>query len=359
MRVLSGVVAFTCLLILIAFIFTARYISHFQKKYRYFDTALNHIDDLDLIYTHNPSFQLSKQANLAICIVGQTGRMELQSKITNLIEYNAKMSDRRIVVIGALDEGAAYSNGVVSRMPGNGSCYESSTNVSALFVDQMSSLNITLDLHVKNPSDFNLTNGTYEVLAKYRRSVTSGAARQLRIQNHLRQFAHDLKCYESLKMLEARLGVSFDALVRIRDNAIVAKPFDILASLHSVHFAKTLTKRCNSFKGHQDKVWVIPRFHIAPVMAYVVADVLGGMKYLKKALPKNSEALVAAVWRHRGVRVSKKSADQLPIVDGRCMRPQAGPNPPLFGMVRPEKDCRPYAMTVKYLKEHPDNHPPG
>mmetsp|Transcript_4968 Transcript_4968/g.7588 ORF Transcript_4968/g.7588 Transcript_4968/m.7588 type:complete len:339 (+) Transcript_4968:126-1142(+) len=275
--------------------------------------------------------------NIGICIVGQTGRLETETKVKNLLQYNAQKPGRRLHVIGVLDQGATYSDG----QHYDDSCYDNSTDMTALFYERLSVPNVSISLEISSPQTFHLSKSALKALDRYRRRIKHESARITRIQGHLRQFSHDAICYKRLHELEEKNDMRFDMVVRLRDNGMVLRPFDLVEIMESVQYRRTITKDCFAWGGYADKVWIIPRGHIRGALGHVVGDTLAGLRYLKAAQPQNSERLVKTVWTHHNVRVEPLSADKIPIVDGRCVNRGDQTIVPKFQDVGGKKDCAP------------------
>eukprot|EP01036_Dinobryon_divergens_P030004 gene30004-39188_t len=202
--------------------------------------------------------------------------------------------------------------------------------------------NVTLDTAFSNPKNFTLSKRTLELLRNYRKEGTE-TDRLQRIGNHLRQFDHDATCYERVKALEAKYKVEINVLMRIRDNALVTRPIDILKTMSLGGYKNVLTKRCGSWDGYSDKVWIIPRQFMKDTMHHLVNLTLSATeKFLFNPLPVNSETLLKSVWVHYGVKVSMLDANKLPVVDGRCTKMALNAtSQPHFSRVPNIKDCWP------------------
>eukprot|EP01035_Chromulina_nebulosa_P025569 gene25569-33383_t len=299
---------------------------------------------VSVVLLHASSHELKQPrvSNIALCIVGQLMRLEIQSKLDNLVKYNAGMNDRKIFVLGILDSGLSYSNSVTGAGGTFPSCYDDSIDIRARFHHAFQVENVTLDTVFSNPKQFVLSNRTLELLKIYRKNTTEPYPLS-RIGNHLRQFDHDATCYDRVRALEAEYDMEFDVLMRIRDNAIVTRPIDILKTMRLGDYNNVMTKRCSSWGGYSDKVWIIPKHFMQATMQHVVNLTLSGTEpFLFDPLPVNSESLLKSVWVHYGVNVSTLEADDLPVVDGRCTKmAQNSTSLPHFSRVPKTYDCWP------------------
>jgi hypothetical protein len=274
---------------------------------------------------------------IGLCIIGQLARLETVSKLSKFITPNHG-DNRKIYVAGLLDEGKPY---FTNRGQNHDTeCYSSSTNMSAVF-QKLSLKNVDVELYASPPLKIKLTPLMKEIFKTYRHEINiTKQQREIRIQGNLRQFSHDAQCYEKLRNYELSRNITFDVVLRLRDNALVARPFDPIDLMKSARNSKTLLRNCSNWGGVNDKVWLIPRVHMEGVLAHVTRDVLSSREYLIAAQPLNAEGLVRTVWEHYGVNYVHINPFLLPIVDARCTTPGNNLKPPKFTYVPSWKDCR-------------------
>ena len=86
-----------------------------------------------------------------------------------------------------------------------------------------------------------------------------------------------------------------------------------------------------------DKAMVVPRRYLDGALRGPSEDFFL-TRDLGRGIP-NSERLLRAVLDRRGVRVLRASAEELPLVDGRC-------SPQGWCLVESGKDCRPQAWAL-------------
>ena len=266
--------------------------------------------------------KISKK-HIAICLVGQLMRTEIESKIKNIIQYNNDLDDTHVQVIGVLDTGVNYSNGVFQNTLS--SCYINAVELQAYFRNEFSKYGIKVHNMIKEPIKITISNATRSVLYKYRADTST---QMTRIANHIRQFYHDSSCYDMMRRIEINNNMIFDAVIRIRDNALVAAPIDIIKSLELYNHQKVILKGCNSYGGYSDKVWIIPRLYMEPALSHVANDMMEGQDYLNGTY--NSEEALYRVWNHYGVQTVQVSAQELPIIDARCIKMGNGTTAPVL-----------------------------
>jgi hypothetical protein len=136
--------------------------------------------------------------------------------------------------------------------------------------------------------------------------------------------------------------VHYDVVLKMRDNTVAVSPFVISAG-HAVGGART--KRCVEWGGYNDKAMVTPRRHMDGALRGPAEDFFL-TKDIGRGIP-NSERLIRAVYDRRRVRVLRVSADELPLVDGRC-------SPQGWCLVEEGKDCRPvsWSWPTKPCEQH-------
>ena len=121
----------------------------------------------------------------------------------------------------------------------------------------------------------------------------------------------------------------YDVILKMRDNTVAVSPF-VLSARHAAGPART--KRCVEWGGYNDKAMVLPRRFMDGALRGPSEDFFL-TKGIGRGIP-NSERLLRAVFDRNGVRVLRVTADELPLVDGRC-------SPYGWCLVEEGKDCRP------------------
>jgi len=115
----------------------------------------------------------------------------------------------------------------------------------------------------------------------------------------------------------------------MRDNTIAVSPL----ALSQQHLTdRCWSKGCIEWKGYNDKVMLIPRVHMDGALRSVAEDFFLTPR-LGRGVP-NSERLLKKVLDNNLVKVQRVTAEQLPLVDGRCTARG-------WCLVEEGKDCRP------------------
>jgi hypothetical protein len=275
-----------------------------------------------------------KSITAVVCVQGMWQRLEMESKLANLIEPNAASI---LAIIGNFDSGPAEFSNNRTKLQGDhvGNCRPNELDMSA---NQLSArfesffgdakLNRLAFAVLEEPKEHIISIETRQVLSRYR---VNSPDRERRLQNHIRQFRHDAACLAEIEKLPANISQP-DFVIRIRDNGIVVAPM-ILQQLS--HTESISVKGCASWGGVNDKVWIVPKRYFKAVLNKTYESLVSSPEFLRNERPVNSETLLAKVWRHHKVKIRNMN---LPVVDARCN--EKGD----FELVSSHKDCRPQRM---------------
>jgi hypothetical protein len=188
---------------------------------------------------------------IAICIVGQLSRLELDSKIHNVLHPTAGLKPAALRVFLALEVGPVlYSNldfGAILAQQ-HGSCHK-----------QLSRSELKAKLHpwfgaadLRNHTTRGINMAKWP---RYRRDRPS-RERETRMQHHLSQFAHMRTCAQLIQAHEVAEGFHFDMVLKMRDNTLAISPI----ALSAAHVpGRARSKACIEWGGYNDKVMLIPR----------------------------------------------------------------------------------------------------
>ena len=287
---------------------------------------------------------------LAVCVVGQRCRLELDSKIENVLQptWKALAPRSTLRVFLALETGACvHSNldcGAILSHSENDACRT-----------ELTSDEIRERLHPWFGAARYVNHTTRDISLKawpfYRQDRKTSEERLTRLQHHLSQFAHMRTCAQLIEESEVAQGRHYDMILKLRDNTIAVSSFALGARVPTW----PQTKDCGKFnwRGYQDKVMLVPRQHMdaamrAPAEEFFLQVGLGRTRGPWGAGIRNSEQLLKAVLDKRGVRVEQLDAHQMPLIDGRCSGrggEAIGQRRKSYCLVEENKDCRPATWT--------------
>ena len=263
---------------------------------------------------------------VAVCVAGQLSRLEIHSKVENVLKPTASsLGLSHLDLFLALEVGKTlYSNldfGAILAQQHSGCGAASLTPESA--VAQLAPW-----LAAARFSNHTTRHIDLSAWKRYRKDRPT-VERMTRLQHHLSQFAHMRTCAQLIESKEVRMGWHYDVVLKMRDNTLAVSPF-VVTRRNAVGRART--KRCVEWGGYNDKAMVVPRRFMdgclrAPSEDFFLTRDLG------KGIP-NSERLLRAVLDRNGVQVNRVTPEELPLVDGRC-------SPFGWCLVEEGKDCRP------------------
>ena len=293
--------------------------------------------------THLPSPRMSRSAarleapapkrpgrlRIAVCIAGQLSRLEIASKIENVLKPTAATQPEALDLFLALEVGAQiYSNldfgAILAQQVHN--CGQLTESVAR---DHLAPYLAAASFTNHTTRSIDLSNWR-----RYRKDRPT-AERLTRLQHHLSQFVHMRTCARMIEAHEITKGMHYDVVLKLRDNTIAVAPFAIRRQ-HAI--GPVLTKDCVHWGGYNDKVMVLPRQWMDACLRapsedfFLVKDIGRGIS--------NSERLLKAVLDRRGVRVQRVSPEAIPLVDGRCVSQG-------WCLVENGKDCRPATVPLR------------
>ena len=274
---------------------------------------------------------------IAVCVGGQLSRLEIDSKVENVLKPTAATQPDALDLFLALEVGGhLFSNldfGAILAQQGSSCGKEISPDeVRQRFAP-----------FVAGASFSNHTTRSIDLAdwKRYRKDRPA-AERMTRLQHHLSQFAHMRTCAQMIEQREIATHSHYDVILKLRDNTVAVAPF-VISPHHATGGART--KKCVEWGGYNDKAMVLPRRFADSALRGPSEDF-----FLIKDLGRgitNSERLLRAVLDRRGVRVQRVSAEDLPLVDGRC-------TPQGWCLVEEGKDCRPatWPWPARPCEEH-------
>ena len=281
---------------------------------------------------------------LAVCILGQVGRTELDSKIRNLIEPNFETVDMHFFLI--LQPGdPAYSNEAPQTCKAApGTLEEAKRRLEPL-------VRTTATESQRRPLTIYREQWGYNGRGAGDRGLR-------RMQNNLLQLLSWRDCARHVSRQEILDGGRmFDFVLRMRDNSLAVKPFLVLEQMRRVYRAQpseilnyadldegsldptdripVMVKKCASWGGLNDKVMMVPRAHVDDALSGMADEYFLGTPSSNWTNTSNTEKYVKRILAERGVPVYREKPGKFPIVDARCEDGES------FCVVTHKKDCRP------------------
>ena len=265
-----------------------------------------------------PVNSTAKSLGLAVCVTGQLGRMELRSKVANLLDV---LGPSAVGLFLSVEKGeVAYVN--PGSRPKDAGCDDDllPDDVIAAFGPYLRGY--AFPDHKTFPIDVAAYPG-------YRPDVCL-ERRVHHLMSHHAQHRHDKRCYWLMAKEEARTGGRYDAVLRLRDNSVITSPFDPLKLINTSSTTKVAVKACMSWQGVNDKLIVVPRALAKPVFALPIDYMMSisksppdqtrshapTMRQIAKQV-SNSETLLQALLDEFGVHALRYSSD-MPVMDARC-----------------------------------------
>lgn len=198
---------------------------------------------------------------VAVCVLGQLSRMEITSKLENLVKPNLAEGTRLDMFLLLQPGEARYTN---KALPECTIAPPSLEAAAAPFANLTHTVTVTQEyMH------YALQPGKWPDYAEV------GLRRERRLTNHINQYLSWKRCARLAAKAELETGDRYDAVLRLRDNALVLRPFSLRAALtrwvrahaHSerrplpdvitreqVRQLPVFVKACSDWGGYNDKV---------------------------------------------------------------------------------------------------------
>mmetsp|Transcript_64516 Transcript_64516/g.154079 ORF Transcript_64516/g.154079 Transcript_64516/m.154079 type:complete len:419 (-) Transcript_64516:25-1281(-) len=251
---------------------------------------------------------------LAVCVVGQASRLEVESKLENVFKPLAE--DLKVDVFVALETNSStYSNHVT-------------------ILNQEECTSEPSEEEVREEWKPFYTAGVYiphynwdVLLSRWPRYRPHAKDRLGKLSGHISQFEKTYACSKLIQAYEASVGGKYEVIVKLRDNTIALRDFSIV---HLQQWASprnfadyVYVKACKDWYGTNDKVMVLPRKFLSPALeepylAYLDVHVGNATMIQKVIHVGNTEQLLKLVLDIYHVPILGVDAGTLPLVDGRC-----------------------------------------
>jgi len=265
-----------------------------------------------------------KSAGLAVCVTGQLARLELRSKVQNLLAVHGP---ERVGLFVVLEKGdAVYVNAKTHQVEGG--CDVEPTPDEVREAVQPYLRGAIFPKHKIYPVNMS-------EWPRYRSDLNGHGLRSeheklFHLQSHHAQFEHGQECARLMLEEEERTGKRYEAMVRVRDNGVVSAQFSPLAIIATAGSREVFAKDCNGWGGVSDKVLIVPRdmvesafMHHFDMMSSILEDPptadahhAATMRGISSRVT-SSEELLLAFLENANLTVSRLSGF-IPVIDGRC-----------------------------------------
>lgn len=242
----------------------------------------------------------------AVCIVGQQNRLEVPSKLVNLLKANPLFN---FYIILLLEKGGAnYAVAQNGNLTNAKFCYANTTDYDfKQSATQLFTAYGARSIHIElnEPISWDLTSDgkVFKYNAKFKRSV-------------LNQVLYRQQCGRLILDLEKKQKKGMDIILSMTENAVFTKAFDIKSMFPHI-LSNVLMKNCFTWGGYNTKFWVVPRHLLQTVFFDSNRDILNGADYVMKK-KGGIETVIKNIWTHYKVPIKWMKPSELPVVDGRC-----------------------------------------
>ena len=250
---------------------------------------------------------------LAVCITGQLGRLELDSKLQHLLAP-LHAAGVNVSVFLALEIGAVHFSNPKPSSQGPGCGFEP-TPESILHRLEPYLAGSWIGPRADSAANISL-------FPRYR---LGEANRQERLLNHVAQFEHSRRCAALVLKHERHVGLQFDALLKIRDNSLAIPGLlnaSLLANVRGVHVKQCAGRSGNGRNptvGLNDKVMLASSVYWRAALVAPHELMRLALRAGKPVLWFDSEEVYGLSLRKQQLPIIKDDHGALRgLVDGRC-----------------------------------------
>jgi len=247
--------------------------------------------------TSNPS-----QLRMVICMTGQLSRLELKSKIKNVIGNN-KLKGHHIDVVVILDASnvTKYSDeaGGMKVDPSLKPEFETEESVRRELAPYTDKVRIKW---YTQPADPVVAEWYYDGMYDYN-YPKDPIERSKRVKLHVRQYATIEQCYDQILELELDNGIRYDEIVRLREDAFLFTPIRPLHELYKDSegpMPDMITNECENWNGINDKGALVKRSAAETYFRGPMRAMYVDKGSIDSSQLRNGEGFIRAVFQDEG-----------------------------------------------------------
>jgi len=278
---------------------------------------------------------------LAVCIMGQLSRLEVRSKIANLLQPEALRRTTVDVFMVLETDADFYVNQGTIQSSGD-VCHTDFKSVTD--VEDAFSPFYKTGLYV-NPGKFEVNMSNWKDYGQDKSHYDDKIRK--RMVSHFSQWNHLSQCAQLIKEQELIRGCQYEGAVKMRDNTIVAMPMPPIEI-----GAEVMVKECSSWGGINDKTFITPRAFLEACFEGPLRMAVRVNKGLETDLKLqhphgmvwpnsivNPEEFLQFTFERNGVQWKPRDGTNT-MVDGRCLGAD-GLAHRAWCLVEDWKDCHP------------------
>lgn len=260
------------------------------------------LDHADVVFRPEPSV---RKQRVAVCVHGQLQRLELKSKLENLVVPNVGRVNLSVFLV-LVNGSAQFSNGHQAGIP----CALPTATPREL-VGRLQALQVFGSATFPDRAAHELPFDDEHISRSLPLYRLGSAGRFSRIRKHFSQFMGWESCAQLIATHENRTGSRYDVVMRVRDNSLVMSAF----LLDNPELGKGVHVRgcLSSARGYHDKVMIMARTDMEASLRHAHTFARDG-----DPGATNSESFLKRALDRRNVSVRFMSDEALPVVDGRC-----------------------------------------
>mgnify|MGYP003385416289 CR=1 FL=1 len=318
------------------------------------------------------SVNLYEESRIGLCITGQIGRLELESKMEHIIKPLSKTGLVTVDVVLVLGNNSRseYLHGVKDA---NQAVYTTELRIAEFLKPYTGHIRVVFLEQTADP----VMNPKYRDNIGWMEAQNTPDRQKARTRSHIRQWINLRKCYSTFTDLEVENKAKYDAFIRTRDDGYFISninPFPVIVSQShdaSQHIGKKqpdiIVGACDDWGGYNDKGAVVGRhaasayfngfldafyFHYDELFAHGGTIPLSNYTFGKLGKAKmelNPEQFTAAVLRYNKLNVITSSM-QFPLIPTKVSKSTSFGK--CFRIYRTEKRSMPcYCKEIPHLAQ--------
>jgi len=328
-----------------------------------------------------------RDLGVAVCITGQSTRLELASKVAHLLRPLAK-AHAGVKAFVALQRGPVVFS--ETRQDQASTRLEGMSAAAMKRLDRWKCAHNLREEQIYDELDgfigavdiMNYTSGGPAkalVTAKHLKALPSAyrdngkssvKARALNREHLQAQFENIARCADMVLQYEQERQGRFHTIVRVRDNSLILAPLTALPTLDAGFFKPSVyVKACaagdgqtdwtkRGFGGINDRVAIAPRSVFQEAFSAPFNQMRAQMDFEAQSVSfrasQNAEQVLMRSWEEADVPWLTLGANDLPWVDGRCVHAAAVQRPnsrykhlvKRWCLVPERKDCKPTQLEI-------------
>jgi hypothetical protein len=241
----------------------------------------------------------------AVCVVGQTSRLEIDSKLKNIVQPNLNLGISMYLLMVLSTGTHRYVNANSKRLSESKFASYNAFNISTYVKNRLPNANV--DTQIFNT---HAMKGDEIWVKKYDKKFFGLPFNHRRQHMHLQQWNMIRQCAFSMDRIEQQKSITFGSMLKIRDDTISLTPWHISLNIDGIETVNML-----EWGGYMDATFLISRKHVWSIMEGLIAEWY--ISHLILKAPHNPEKWLKNIVEFKNVSHKHVSFCHMPFVSAR------------------------------------------